>query len=157
MLLLYSCTTTQVDQIKNVEISQKYFIDVSVKDLSNASGSIDLEYVNFDTPIAFALKDSINAGLISKGFLKDPNIPRLRLDIIIRDYDKGKAAARWVLPGLGETRLNIEAILYDQDNKAISQARVSRKVSWGGLYTIGAGNRAFDKVATSLLNIILNN
>ena len=45
MLLLYSCTTTQVDQIKNVEISQKYFIDVSVKDLSNASGSIDLEYV----------------------------------------------------------------------------------------------------------------
>ena len=52
-------------------------------------------------------------------------------------------------------RLDIEAILFDENNEVLSQSRISRKVTWGGLYTINAGDRAFDKVAKSLLEEIL--
>lgn len=155
LFLITSCTTTYVDKIQYVEIDNTYFIKTVVSDLSKSRGSISSEYVNQNTPTADMLQSSVTKELQRRNLLDLSREKQLTLDIIIRNYEEGKAAARWVAPGLGETRLDIEAILFDENNEVLSQSRISRKVTWGGLYTINAGNRAFDKVAKSLLEEIL--
>ena len=155
LFLITSCTTTYVDKVQYIEIDNTYFIKTIVSDLSRSRGSISNEYVNQNTPIANTLQSSITKELQRRNLLDFSREKQLTLEIIIRNYEEGKAAARWLAPGLGETRLDIEAILYDEQKEVLSQSRISRKVSWGGLYTIGAGDRAFDKVAKSLLEEIL--
>ncbi len=155
LFLITSCTTTYVDKIQSFEIDNTYFIKTIVRDLSQARGSISNEYVNQNTPIAYTLQSSMKKELQRRNLLDSSREKQLTIDIIIRNYEEGKAAARWVAPGLGETRLDIEAILFDENNEVLSQSRISRKVTWGGLYTINAGDRAFDKVAKSLLEEIL--
>ena len=155
LFLITSCTTTYVDKIQYVEIDNTYFIKTVVSDLSKSRGSISSEYVNQNTPTADMLQSSVTKELQRRNLLDLSREKQLTLDIIIRNYEEGKAAARWLAPGLGETRLDIEAILFDENKEVLSQSRISRKVSWGGLYTIGAGSRAFDKVAKSLLEEIL--
>lgn len=155
LFLITSCTTTYVDKIQYLEIDNTYFIKTVVSDLSKSRGSISSEYVNQNTPTADMLQSSVTKELQRRNLLDLSREKQLTLDIIIRNYEEGKAAARWLAPGLGETRLDIEAILFDENKEVLSQSRISRKVSWGGLYTIGAGSRAFDKVAKSLLEEIL--
>ena len=155
LFLITSCTTTYVDKIKYFEIDNTYFVKTIVNDLSRSRGAISNEYVNQNTPIADMLQSSMKRELQRRSLLDSSREKQLTLEIIIRNYEEGKAAARWVAPGFGETRLDIEAILFDENNEVLSQSRVSRKVSWGGLYTINAGDRAFDKVAKSLLEEIL--
>ena len=155
LFLISSCTTTYVDKIQYIEIDNTYFIKTIVSDLSQSRGSISNEYVNQNTPIADMFQSSMKRELQKRNLLDSSREKQLTLDIIIRNYEEGKAAARWVAPGFGETRLDIEAILFDENNEVLSQSRMSRKVSWGGLFTIGAGDRAFDKVAKSLLEEIL--
>ena len=54
----------------------------------------------------------------------------------------------------GAMAFGMQAILFDETNKPVSQHRASRSVQGGGGYTAGAWKRSFDSVAIELLDSI---
>ena len=58
---------------------------------------------------------------------------------------------------MGETYLNVEATLYDENKNVVSQYRAARSVQGGGGYTAGAWKRVFDSVSSELLKNIFTN
>jgi len=77
-----------------------------------------------------------------------------KLEIDIVQYSKGNAVARWMLPGAGKTILSVEARLKDNVGAVIAESQATESIGAGGLYTIGAWKRVFDKVANSLVTDI---
>ena len=71
-------------------------------------------------------------------------------------YSKGNAVARWMLPGAGKTILSVEARLKNDVGAIVAESQATESIGAGGLYTIGAWKRVFDKVANSLVTDIAN-
>ena len=76
---------------------------VVVNDLTNnPMGSIDIQN---------RMQISIENDITSRQFNKQDNL-QYSLIVNIRQYEEGSAFLRWVIPGMGETFLNIETMIY---------------------------------------------
>lgn len=50
-------------------------------------------------------------------------------------YDKGSAAARFMLAGLGQIRINATVALHDlAENRSLGEYEVTKTFAWGGIY-----------------------
>jgi len=148
LLLLISCSTTSTkDVINPAGLNKDFTIERII--IKQSTGKNDDLYIDIEN----RMLSSINHQLSKRNIL-NKSLPQYTLHINIRDYEEGSAWLRWVVPGMGETYLNIEAILYDETNQPVSQHRASRSVQGGGGYTAGAWKRAFDSVAIELLDSI---
>jgi hypothetical protein len=72
------------------------------------------------------------------------------MKVNIIQYEKGNAVARWIMPGLGKTILSVEGEILGADGSLIANSQATETIGGGGLYTIGAWKRVFEKVARSL-------
>ena len=147
-LFLTSCATNSSNEVINkTAYNQNFSIEkVVVKDLTNnPMGLIDIQN---------RMQISIENEITSRQFNKQDNL-QYSLIVNIRQYEEGSAFLRWVIPGMGETFLNIETILLDENNNPVSQLRTSRTIQGGGGYTAGAWKRVFDSVAKRLISDIL--
>ncbi|MDR0468081.1 MAG: DUF4410 domain-containing protein [Campylobacteraceae bacterium] len=77
-----------------------------------------------------------------------------KIDVNILDYSPGNAFARWILPGLGATRLAVEALIKDKEGVVLAKIPVNRHISAGGAFTIGAYKRIFTDVAQEIVDVI---
>ena len=110
---------------------------------------------NFDGADVIALMRSATEDQVMKKNLKRPmSGTSYNLEIDIVQYSKGNAVARWMLPGAGKTILSVEARLKDNVGAVIAESQATESIGAGGLYTIGAWKRVFDKVANSLVTDI---
>ncbi len=64
--------------------------------------------------------------------------------------EPGNAFARWLLPGLGATKLSIECTLRE-GNQEVGTITVDREVAVGGGYTIGEWKEVFEDVAKNVV------
>lgn len=75
-----------------------------------------------------------------------------RLDVTIVDYQPGSAFARWLLPGLGATVLEVSGAVVDPvSGEPVGEVHDQRGVYAGGFYTIGAWQKIFDQVADDIV------
>lgn len=147
-LFLTSCTTNSSNKVVNeTAFNQDFSIKkVVVNDLTdNTIGLIDIQN---------RMRISIENEIIARDLDRQDNL-QYSLIINIRQYEEGSAFLRWAIPGMGETFLNIETILFDENNNIVSQLRTSRTIQGGGGFTAGAWKRIFDSVAKRLFSDIL--
>ena len=132
---------------------------------SSIAGNLSIDSVtvtnstgeNFDGADVVALMRSATEDQVMKKNLKQPmSGTSYNLEIDIVQYSKGNAVARWMLPGAGKTILSVEARLKNDVGAIVAESQATESIGAGGLYTIGAWKRVFDKVANSLVTDIAN-
>lgn len=105
---------------------------------------------------AFSLPDAMtgamNAALSLDGMRSDDAqyVIKVRID----KYAPGNAFARWVLPGAGATKLNVESSICTKDNVVIAKLPVERSIAAGGAYTIKAWKYVFEDVAKETVRVM---
>src|SRR5215831_10139185 len=86
-----------------------------------------------------------------------PVPPTLRASVIVTNYDKGNAFARFMLAGLGQIHIGAEVALRDQGTgDELGRFQVNKTFAWGGIY--GAVTRVEDVedgFAGAVANVLL--
>ena len=147
ILLVIGCATNS-----NIQINSSGGLDPNLSidriEAVNSTGK-DFEGINVEIEMRMATIEAVrNAGLKDRAGTSH----HLRVDIV--QYEKGNAAARWLMPGLGKTILSVEATLFDSQEKPVASSQATRSVGAGGAFTIGAWKAVFDDVATTLVSDI---
>ena len=75
---------------------------------------------------------------------------KLVTNCIIREYKKGDAFKRWVMPGWGSTVLTVQCDLMD-GNIGVGIVNARRTVDAGGAYTVGAWANVFKRIAEDIV------
>jgi uncharacterized protein DUF4410 len=121
---------------------------VDVTSVTNDSGE------QFDFDIAAELRTQLELELERQhlSFTNGSTTPHLCIEARIVDYEKGSAAGRWLLPGLGGTRLMIKARLITANGDEVGTASVVRSVETGGLYSIGQWKAIFHTAAKDIVD-----
>jgi hypothetical protein len=91
-----------------------------------------------DFDIRAEMQSQLQSELRAAGLLAgtEPTAPQVELSTTIVNYEPGNAFARWLMPGMGATKLSLECRLLEQGNQ-VGTIRINRHVSAGGGYTIG--------------------
>ena len=76
------------------------------------------------------------------------------IDVNILAYVPGNAFARWLLPGAGATKLEVEAVVFDRNYFQVARIPVYRHIGAGGALTVGAHKSAFGDVADRIVSIL---
>ena len=150
--IIVSCSTSSSSRIVKPESLTENFIikKIVVTDSTGTPPDLNIDIKN-------RMKESFRDKL-TKYNSDNQYFSKYSIYIDIRDYEQGSAALRWAIPGMGETYLNVEATLYDENKNVVSQYRAARSVQGGGGYTAGAWKRVFDSVSSELLkNIFTKN
>ncbi|MCM1512807.1 MAG: DUF4410 domain-containing protein [Oxalobacter formigenes] len=119
-----------------------------VEDLSGFQFSPD-DTDTFD--LAVAMRNALQTELSQNGLLANGSYT---LHVNILDYAPGNAFKRWLVPGWGETKLSVKAIIVDERNKKIADIPVEKYVDMGGGYTIGAYKYIFDDVSKEIVSVL---
>ena len=108
------------------------------------------------TALEKALRDK---GLLAEGLPAEelpaealPAEGRWVVSVTLLDYAPGNAFHRWLMPGLGETRLSVVARVADAEGAALAEIPVERSIGFGGGYTVVAWRYVFDEVAVAIVN-----
>jgi hypothetical protein len=108
----------------------------------------DREDLDISAKMRRALEDGLEkAGLLAPAGSTGPN---LELVVTIGNYEPGNAFGRWLLPGLGATKLSVECTLHHYDRE-VGTISVDREVAIGGAYTIGEWEEVFEDVAKNIV------
>lgn len=103
---------------------------------------------SFDVEITTMMSEAFTAEFKKQGYLFDGQAgPLVTIDSQIVKYEKGNAFKRWLLPGYGSTVLTIQCEVKDANGNLLGTVDAHRKVSAGGLYTVGAWKSIFNDVA----------
>lgn len=87
------------------------------------------------------------AGLLASAATSDRSVD---MSVTIGKYEPGNAFARWLIPGLGATKLSIECTLRE-GNQEVGTITVDRVVAVGGAYTISEWEEVFGDVAKNVV------
>lgn len=147
-LIFVSCSTSFSSRVVKPEsLAEKFIIEkIVVTDLTGTPPDLNIDIKN-------RMEESFRDKL-TKYNSDNQYFSKYSIYIDIREYEQGSAALRWAIPGMGETYLNVEATLYDDNKNVVSQYRAARSVQGGGGYTAGAWKRVFDSVSSELLKNI---
>ena len=77
---------------------------------------------------------------------------KLTYQIYIIQYQKGSAAARWMMPGMGKTLLSVEGLVLDSGGQVLATTQATESIGAGGGFTVGAWKYIFRNVAKKLVN-----
>lgn len=144
LALLYGCATdvyVKDDNLKFAPASQ-----FSIGNITNECG-INPDEGDKDSSALMkeALEKALEASSLPKG------LDGYSININIVEYSPGDAFKRWLWPGYGETKLVIIAMVKDKSNQDIGEIKVTRSISAGGAYTIGAWKYVFDDAANTVV------
>jgi hypothetical protein len=111
-------------------------------------------------PDAIVLTDTMEQALKKALAVKDalllevPDEDHWTINVTLVAYAPGNAFARWVLPGLGETKLHVVANIVNKEGNVAAKIPVERSIAAGGGYTIGAWKYVFDEVALTIASYL---
>lgn len=77
-----------------------------------------------------------------------------KINVVITEYAPGDAFKRWVMPGWGETKLTVQCVVKGKNDTIAGEMDVSKTISAGGAYTIGAFEYVFADVANAIVEEI---
>jgi hypothetical protein len=101
-----------------------------------------------------AMSSALKKALENKTALGDET--QYTINVVLVAYAPGNAFHRWLLPGLGETKLNVVASVVDLEGREIAKIPVERSIAAGGGYTIGAFKYVFDEVAMAIVDLLID-
>ncbi len=104
---------------------------------------------------ADSMRTALRAELTKKGLLSEAEAAYV-LDIEILGYAPGSAFGRWLLPGVGATKLRIQSTLRCAGIDA-AHIPVDRSIAAGGAFTIGAWEYIFTDVSERLVHDLETN
>lgn len=139
------CTAHHV----KIDIDKSYQVKkntkVKVNDVINKTGK------KYDLEIEDMLKVAFEKQLKENNLLVNgDNSPTIVLNTNIIKYEEGNAFKRWLWPSWGATELTIEAKLYSS-GKEIGNLTATKKITGGGLYSIGQWSVVFNTVAEEVI------
>ena len=141
-------SSSSIEVASGVTISSNLSID-DIK-VSNKSGET-FDGTNVEAMMKAAIEEQVTQNKL-RLFSEARDSHLLEIDII--QYSKGSAVKRWLLPGAGKTVLSVEATLKTPSGQIIAESQATESIGAGGLYTIGAWKKVFNKVAKSLVKDI---
>ena len=152
VVILSGCGTVErkVTFDKNYSVSAGTRVELGA--VKNKTG------IEFDVDVEKMLHDALTESLKAKDLYSTGGIdPKLVLSANIVGYAKGNAFERWAsvsfsTVGRGSTALEIEATLYDAQNRQVGTATARRTVDFGGGFTIGAWKRIYTNVADDVVD-----
>ena len=146
--LLVGCASSSNIDVKTDSLI--YNLSINTVVVENNTGS------DFDGTNVVALMETAVKTEITKSGLLLSSEERVEhsLEVNIIQYTKGNAVARWLVPGAGKTILSVEARLVSETGTTVAESQATESIGAGGLYTVGAWKRVFDKVAKSLIKDI---
>jgi hypothetical protein len=100
-----------------------------------------------------AMRGALLKALAAKGALDDKNA-QWTIAVEITEYRPGNAFRRWLVPGMGATRLSAVASVSDGYGRQAARISVSRNIGAGGGYTVGAWKYVFDEVAEEIVDAL---
>lgn len=143
-LILCGCSTSSNFKRVNPDValpSQSTFFIGEITDNSN--------YVTDkpDEDAVFLMRNALldelsKAKLVGDGY---------KINVVIHEYRPGNAFQRWLVPGWGQTRLNVKAEIFDKEGREIAVIPAERSVAAGGGFTIGAWKSCFRDVAKEIV------
>ena len=83
-----------------------------------------------------------------------PAEKRWVINVTLLDYAPGNAFHRWLMPGLGATKLSVVAEVAYAQGPALAEIPVERSIGFGGAYTVGAWRYVFDEVAVAIVDAL---
>ena len=145
---LVGCASSSDIKMNSDVLIENLSIDTVVA--SNNTGS------DFDgTDVVALMEAAVKTEILKEGLLLvSPERANHSLEVNIIQYTKGNAVARWLMPGAGKTILSVEARLVSETGTTVAESQATESIGGGGLYTVGAWKKVFDKVATSLVKDI---
>tara|TARA_B100000989_G_C19510470_1_gene458761 strand:+ start:521 stop:1012 length:492 start_codon:yes stop_codon:yes gene_type:complete len=136
----------------NIEINKSDGLDknLSITEVEavNTTGET-FEGIDVEVEMRLAVMEAVRLAELND---RSGTAHKLKVDIV--QYEKGNAAARWLMPGLGKTILSVEATLLDEADKPVASSQATKSVGAGGAFTIGAWKAVFEGVAKSLVKDI---
>lgn len=104
-----------------------------------------------DFDIESEMRQQLEKHLAKQGLLAEPGSagPVVEMTVRIENYEPGNAFARWLVPGLGATKLSVECVL-TLAGDGVGTITVDRSVAIGGGYTIGEWKEVFEDVARNI-------
>jgi len=136
---------------KGVSLSSYQVFEV--EPVSNETGKV------YDFDVAADLTKKIKIELADKGYSVAESSTAGESVIVLKSslkrYEPGSALKRWVQRGYGATQCTVKCTLIDKKaGKIIGEIKVAKTISEGGLYSIGAGKRILNTVASDIANEI---
>jgi hypothetical protein len=119
-----------------------------IKNLSDFAGDSDVP------DVSAAMKTALETELTAAGLLKTEGDYTINVNIL--DYAPGNAFARWMLPGAGSTKLDVDCLVVNKLGKLAATIHVERYIGAGGAYTVGAHSYVFTEVANEIVGKLRN-
>ena len=104
----------------------------------------------YDFDVTGELLKKLSAALATARL--DQGTENLELNLQITDYEKGNAFGRWLMPGVGSTRLTVTGVMSKADSReVVAKIDAHRTVEMGGLYSVGQWKIIFESVADDIV------
>ena len=148
LLSLAACSTvSELQPAEGVSFPPSYSISqILVEDKTGEDHELE-NGMTVEALMKSAMREAIsNSGKLESGG------PKLTYEVFVIQYQKGSAAARWLMPGLGKTILSVEGSVKDSTGNVIASTRATESIGAGGGYTIGAWKYIFENVAEKLVD-----
>ncbi|NCC04674.1 MAG: DUF4410 domain-containing protein [Proteobacteria bacterium] len=106
---------------------------------------------------AVYMKNALQKELIANSIYGKESKDVYTIQIEVLNYAPGNAFARWIMPGLGASKLNIQTTIVDCKGTPFANIPIDRSVAAGGGYTIGAWEYVFVDVSERLVKDLKKN
>lgn len=100
-----------------------------------------------DIDLEKSLKEALNKAVTKQGL--EGNDYTISTKII--NYEPGNAFHRWLMPGMGATKLETISTISDKNGNVIATIPVQRNISFGGAFTVGAWETVIAEVADEII------
>lgn len=139
-IALSGCAGDVARPVSVMALSQQHRMDIRVADVSAETKSgvvmtpMDLERISE--------RVKAELGALSPSVIVPANAPAgtsaARMKLVFTRYERGSAAARAILIGLGQIRIDADVMLVDASGQTIGQYQVAKQFALGGI--AGADN-----------------
>jgi len=69
----------------------------------------------------------------------------------VTGYEPGNAFGRWLMPGVGSTKIEVSSEVLDSESKTIGSIKTRNTVDAGGAFTVGAWKTVFEDAAEEVV------
>lgn len=146
LIVNVGCSTkVQIERL-SPEVAIKHDALFAVGDIKDDSG-----YATSEKDEQFNLKEAMSSALSQVLTKEGLNGNGYEIKTTILQYSPGNAFARWLIPGAGATKLQVECEVYSDEGILLAKIPVERMIAAGGGYTIGAWKYVFTDVAEAVV------
>ena len=150
-VLLGACGTHRHDMEftagkEAIPATAKYRVEAAV---DNSGFTFDEKEESID--IGKAMTDALTLELKEENLYADSTEGCFAIKSTVTGYEPGNAFGRWLMPGVGSTKVEVSSEVLDPENQVLGSIKTKNTVDAGGAYTIGAWKTIFEDAAEEIV------